>query len=296
MKIAVTGATGLIGSALVPALEAAGHEAVRLVRATPSRPGDIFWDPAAGTLDPGDLTGVDAVVHLAGAGIGDKRWTDERRALILRSRTESTSLLAGAMASCADGPRVLLSGSAIGFYGDRGDEQLDERSAAGSGFAAEVCVAWEGSAAAAVDAGIRTALLRTGIVLAGRGGALGKMLPPFRLGLGGPMGSGRQWMSWISLTDEVRAIIHLLDSDVAGPVNLTAPAAVTNRDFAKELGAALHRPAAIPLPAAAPRLLMGRALADELLFASQRVLPTVLLADGFEFSHPTLGQALASVL
>jgi uncharacterized protein (TIGR01777 family) len=295
VRVAVTGSHGLIGTALVARLRADGHVPVPLVRAAPA-PGEIGWDPRAGRLDPAALSGIDAVVNLAGAGIGDKRWSDAYKREVLESRTRATTLLAETMAAASDGPRVLLSGSAIGFYGDRGDEELDERSPRGSGFLADVVQAWEASTAAAEGAGARVVHLRTGIVLAPRGGALAKMLPLFKAGLGGRFGSGRQWMSWISLDDEVGAIGHLLASDLAGPVNLTAPGAVRNAELATALGRVLRRPTILPVPSFGPKLLLGRERADALLFEGQRVRPAALLADGYVFRHPTLAEALPAVL
>lgn len=297
MDVAVTGASGLIGSALAASLEADGHRVRRLVR-RPARSGrdEVSWDPVRGGIDAAALAGVDAVVHLAGAGIGDRRWSAERRREILDSRTVSTVLLAGTLAELDAKPAVLLSGSAIGYYGDRGDEVLTETSDAGDIFLSEVCVAWEAAAEAAIDAGIRTAFLRTGIVQAREGGALAKTLPLFRVGLGGKLGTGRQWWSWISLEDEVRAIRFLLDHEVSGPVNLTAPNPTTNAEYTKVLGRVLGRPTVLPVPSFGPRLLLGRDLADQLLFASQRVQPTELLEAGFEFTHPDLEGALRHVL
>ena len=295
VRVAITGSHGLIGTALVSRLRGEGHTPVRIVRSTPG-PGEIGWDPAAGRLDPGALAGIDAVVNLAGAGIGDHRWTDEYRREVLESRVRATTTLADAIAAAEEGPGVLLSGSAIGFYGDRGDEELDETSGRGTGFLSDVAVAWEAATAAAEQAGRRVARLRTGIVLAGSGGALGKLLPLFKVGLGGRFGSGRQWMSWISIDDHVGAMIHLLDSDVAGPVNLTAPTPVTNGELADTLGEVLHRPTVLPVPAFGPRLVLGRDRADALLFEGQRVLPRVLQTDGFTHAHPTLDKALRAVL
>jgi uncharacterized protein (TIGR01777 family) len=295
VRIAITGASGLIGSALRRRLEADGHVAVPMVRREPG-PGEIGWDPAAGRLDPADLSGLDGVVNLAGAGIGDKRWTTQRKREIVESRTEGTRLLAEAMAAVDDRPPVLVSGSAIGYYGDRGDEVLTEASAPGEDFLAGLCREWETATAVAEAAGVRVAHVRTGIVLSRAGGALAKLLPLFRVGLGGRMGSGDQWMSWIALDDEVGAIAFLLTHDVSGPVNLTAPDPVTNAQLAKALGAALHRPAAVPVPAFGPRLVLGRELADSLLFVSQRVRPAVLQEAGYEFSHPLLAGALEHAL
>lgn len=297
MQIAITGATGLIGTALGRALRADGHDVVPVVR-RPVAEGEraVRWDPAAGSIDAAALEGVDAVVHLAGAGIGDHRWNESYRREILDSRVKGTELLATTLAGLDRRPSVLVSGSAIGYYGDTGDEAVDERSPAGDGFLADVCVAWEAAASAAAGAGIRVATLRTGIVLDRAGGALRKMLPLFRIGAGGRMGSGRQWWSWITLDDEVSIIRWLIDHEVSGPVNAVAPTPVTNRDFTAALAHALHRPAVFPVPSFGPKLLLGGELADALLFTSQRVLPSVLTADGFPFAHPTIDTALAAVL
>lgn len=295
MRVAVTGSSGLIGSALLAGLRAAGHTPVAVVRGG-AAPGDITWDPRAGTIDPQAFVGVDAVVHLAGAGIGDRRWTDDYKREIHDSRTRSTNLISEALASIDGGPRILLSGSAIGIYGSRGDEVLDESSAPGSGFLAQVCLDWEAATAVAAAAGVRVAHLRTGIVLSPRGGALKKQLPLFKFGLGGRFGSGRQWQSWISIDDEVAAIMYLLEHDVAGPVNLTAPNPVTNAEFTRTLAAVLHRPAVVPVPSFGPKLLLGGELAQNLLFDGQRVVPKVLLDGGFAFATPDLEGALRSLL
>lgn len=287
MDIAITGSHGLIGSALSTSLRGAGHRVRPVVRSVATGPDEI-------SMDALDLTGVDAVVHLAGEGIAEKRWTDEQKQKILDSRRVGTAKIAAAVVA-AKVP-VLLSASAIGFYGNRGDELLTEDSGPGEGFLVDVCRTWEGAAQPAVDAGARVALLRTGIVLTPKGGALQKLLPLFKLGIGGRMGSGKQWVSWITLDDEVRAIRHLLDNDVAGPVNLTAPNPVTNEQEAKALGRVLRRPAVLPTPAFGPRLLLGRELADSLLEDSQRVLPKRLLDTGFEHQHPELEAALRSLL
>jgi len=297
VQIAITGATGLIGTALSRSLQADGHEVVPVVR-RPVSDGEraVRWDPATATIDGPALEGVDAVVHLAGAGIGDRRWDDAYRREILDSRVRGTELLVGALARLESRPSVLVSGSAIGFYGDTGDAIVDESAPPGDDFLAEVCAQWEAAADDAVDAGIRVAKLRTGIVLDRTGGALKKMLPLFRLGAGGRMGDGRQWWSWITIDDEVAAIRWLLDHDISGPVNAVAPTAVTNRDFTSALAHAVHRPAIFPVPAFGPRLLLGRDLADALLFTSQRVRPAALEASGFTFAHPTIDTALAAVL
>jgi hypothetical protein len=296
MKILVTGASGLIGTALTAELIKQGHTTVSAVRREPRRNDEVQWDPAKGVLDPSAFDGVDAVVHLAGAGIGDKRWTNDYKREILDSRTKSTALLASTMASLAVKPKVFLSGSAIGIYGDRLDETLNETSAHGTGFLADVCEQWEAAAAPASAAGIRTVFLRTGIVLSTKGGALKKQLPLFKLGAGGKFGNGKQWQSWISINDEVSAIIHLLTSSVSGPVNLTAPAPVTNATFTKTLASVVKRPALLPIPSFGPKALLGSELADALLFTGQFVTPDALLADGFSFEHPTLEVALHALL
>ncbi len=297
LTIAISGSSGLIGTALTTRLRADGHTVMSMVRTT-AREGEIHYDPRAGQLDPEHLIGVDAIVHLAGAGIGDRRWTAAYRREILESRTLSTSLIARSMAEVVNrgGPRTLLSGSAIGFYGATDDQELNERSDAGDGFLADVCQQWEAATSPADDAGIRVAHLRTGIVLSPAGGALKKLLPLFRFGLGGRMGSGRQWQSWISIDDQVGAIAFLLTADISGPVNLTAPTPVTNSEFTKVLAEALSRPALLPIPSFGPRLLLGRALADALLFTGQRVLPDRLTEAGFSFEHSTLAEAFASLL
>ena len=297
LTIAISGSSGLIGTALTTRLRADGHTVMPMVRTT-AREGEIHYDPRAGQLDPEHLIGVDAIVHLAGAGIGDRRWTAAYRREILESRTLSTSLIARSMAEVVNrgGPRTLLSGSAIGFYGATDDQELNERSDAGDGFLADVCREWEAATSPADDAGIRVAHLRTGIVLSPAGGAIKKLLPLFRFGLGGRMGSGRQWQSWISIDDQVGAIAFLLTADISGPVNLTAPTPVTNSEFTKVLAEALSRPALLPIPSFGPRLLLGRDLADALLFTGQRVLPDRLTEAGFSFEHSTLAEAFASLL
>lgn len=294
--IAITGASGLIGTALADHLTRRGDRVVRFTRSGSSNNDSIAWNPASGTIDAERLRGVDAVVHLAGAGIGDKRWTDSYKREILESRTKSTSLLASTLAGLSDGPKVLLSGSAIGYYGESETASFTEQSVAGTGFLADVCVQWEAATEVAEKAGIRVAHLRTGIVLSPRGGALKKLLPLFKLGAGGRMGSGRQWQSWISIDDEVLAIDHLLSSSVTGAVNLTAPQPVTQAEFTKTLARVLKRPAFVPVPSFGPKLLLGSELADALLFTGQRVEPKVLLADGYAFVHRDLESALRSLL
>jgi len=300
MKILISGSSGLIGSALVERRRDAPspppHEVLRLVRRE-VRPGaaEISWDPAADRLDPAALEGLDAVVHLAGEKIV-QRWTTKNKTRILRSRVEPTRLLSGTLARLAAPPKVLLSASAIGYYGDRGDEELDEESPPGEGFLAGVCREWEAATEAATAGGIRVLRLRIGAVLDRHGGALARMLPLFRLGLGGRLGSGRQQFSWITLDDLVAAIEFLLQAGLpAGPVNLVAPQPVTNRQFAAALGRVLHRPAILPAPGFALRLVLGQ-LADEVLLSSARVLPRRLLAAGFSFCDAELGAALRRLL
>jgi uncharacterized protein (TIGR01777 family) len=297
VKIAITGASGLIGTALTESLHADGHDVVALVR-RPVRDGEsaVRWNPATGTIDGRALEGVGAVVNLAGAGIGDKRWTDDYKRLVLESRTRSSDLIARTVATLDAPPKVMVSGSAMGIYGDRGDEEITEASPLGRDFLADVCREWEAAAAPAVEAGIRVAFLRTGMVLSGTGGALAKMLPLFKLGLGGRMGAGRQWWSWIAIDDQVSAIRWLIDHEISGPVNATAPEPVTNAEFTRTLGAVLHRPTLVPVPSFGPKVLLGGDLADSLLFTSQRVLPTALVDSGFPFAHPRLDGALRHVL
>ncbi len=295
MKIVISGASGLIGTQLVAKLSTSGHEVVRLVRRSP-KSGEIQWNPKSGTLDAAALDGVDAVIHLSGAGIGDKRWTSSYRKEILDSRTTTTALLAKTIASLSRKPSVFLSGSAIGIYGARNDEQLTEVSTHGTGFLAEVCEQWEAAAKPAVDAGIRTVYLRTGIVLTPKGGALKKLLPLFKLGVGGKFGNGKQWQSWISIDDEIGAIEHLLTANVSGAVNLTAPNPVTNAEFTKVLASVIKRPAIVPVPTFAPKILLGGELADALLFTGQRVIPAALNASGYMFKHTTLESAFRSLL
>ena len=295
MKIAVTGASGLIGRALVPALRADGHEVVTLVRRAPQGAGEIGWDPARRELDPAALTDVDAVVHLAGAGVADKRWSDARKREIVGSRVDGTTTVALAMAAAPERPRVLLSASAVGFYGDTGDRLTDETGPRGKGFLADTCVQWE-AATAPAEKVARVAHLRTGIVLSKDGGALAKQLPIFKAALGAPLGSGRQWVPWITLADEVAAIRHLLTADVRGAVNLVAPHPVTNKDFTKALGKAVHRPT-LPVPVPGPVLSIGLGgFAKEGVLAGQRLAPSVLEASGFTWSHPRLDEGLAAVL
>jgi uncharacterized protein (TIGR01777 family) len=297
VDVLVTGAHGLIGTALIPRLRADGHRVVRLVRGDPEGSDDVRWDPAAGTIDAAGLEGVDAVVHLAGAGIGDKKWTPARKALILDSRTQGTDLLARTLAGLARPPKVLLSGSAVGYYGNRGAEELTEASTPGDDFPARVCQAWEGATAPAEEAGIRVVHLRTGVVLAAHGGALQRMLLPFRLALGGRIGSGDQYMSWIALDDHVGAMLHLLaDESVRGAANLTAPTPATNSEFTRALGGAVHRPTVLPTPLLPLKAVYGAELVEHLLLNGQRVLPRALQDSGYEFAHAQLDDALRAVL
>lgn len=303
MEIVIAGSSGLIGTALRESLTASGHRPIRLVR-RPPRPGsdEIEWDPAGARLDRDAISGAGAVINLAGAGIGDRRWTDEYRRTLVESRTDTTSLLANACAAAAEPPSVFLGGSAIGYYGDRGAEVLTEQSGRGQGFLADLVEAWEASAKPAIDAGIRTCFLRTGVVLSPDGGALPKFLPLFKLGLGGKFGSGDQYFSWISIDDDVAAIEFLLGitsksgESISGPVNLTAPNPVTNAEFTSALADVLNRPALLPVPAFGPRLLLGSDRADSLLFESQRVEPAVLVDSGFNFQHPDVTEALRHLL
>ncbi|MBA3654684.1 MAG: TIGR01777 family protein [Actinobacteria bacterium] len=296
MKVAVTGSHGMIGTALVDRLRSDGHTAIRLVRSAPAGADEVRWDPDAGTIDGPALEGIDAAVHLAGEGVAEKRWSDTQKARILDSRVNGTRTLATALTALADKPPVLVSGSAVGYYGARSDETLTEESAPGTGFLSEVVRAWEAATAPASDAGVRVVHIRSGIVLSERGGALKRQLPLFKLGVGGKLGSGKQWTSWISLEDEVRAIVHLIETtSVAGPVNLTAPKPVTNAAFTKALAKAVHRPAVLPVPRAALNVVLGSELAGDLL-GSLRVLPAKLVASGFAFTHPTIDEAFAAIV
>ncbi|MEI8050545.1 MAG: TIGR01777 family oxidoreductase [Actinomycetes bacterium] len=301
MNVLISGATGLIGTALSKALNDRGDKAIALVRPSSANVdgATAAWDPAAEMIDVKaiDALSVDAVVHLAGAGIADRRWNPQRKTEILESRTKATALLAGAIAGLDHAPRVFVSGSAIGIYGNRGDEILTEESSSGNGFLADVCLQWEAAADEAARAGIRTVIARTGIVLAREGGALAKQLPLFRAGIGGRLGSGSQWTSWITLADEVRALLALLDDKrFSGSVNLTAPSPVTNKDFTKALGHAVHRPTFFPVPPVALKIALGAELVDEALLASQRVSPTRLVEHGFSFHDPDIASAFASLL
>lgn len=292
MKVLVAGSSGFVGSRLVPALQAGGHETVRLVRHGPQGAGQALWRPGRGELAPELLDGADAVVNLAGAGIAGHRWTPAYRQVLRESRIAATRTLASAAARCVSPPSVLVNASATGYYGDRGDEPLDEASPGGRGFLAELAADWEAEALAARALGMRVVLLRFGMIVGPGGGALERMLTPFRLGLGGPLGRGRQWWSWVALEDAVRAVVHAVEEPVlSGPVNVTAPAPLRNREFTRVLARALHRPAVLPAPAPILRLALGD-MADELLLASTRALPRALESAGFAFHKPRLEDAL----
>ncbi|MDB5733301.1 MAG: hypothetical protein JWQ03_3196 [Variovorax sp.] len=298
MKVAVTGASGQIGSRLVPALSADGHDVLRLVRRTPRRADEHRWDPQHRRIDPALLADVDAVVHLAGVGVADRRWTAKHKKQVLDSRVDGTATISQAIAAAAVADpgreRVLLSGSAVGWYGDTGDRVVEESAPAGDDFLAQVCLAWEAATAPAVADGARVVTLRTGLVL-GPGGLLGRMLPLFRLGLGGRLGSGRQYMPWISLTDEVDAIRFLLTAPVSGPVNLSAPTPVTNAEFTATLARILSRPAVLPVPAPALWAVLGE-FARVGVLAGQRAVPAALTAAGFQHTHRDLEAGLRAAL
>ena len=297
MLVAVTGASGLIGTAVVRRLQAEGHQVLRLTRSRPSGPDQVQWDPMTGRLDPDALAKADAVVHLAARNIGDRlRWTAATKRDLLQTRVEGTGLVAGTMAGLAEGPRVLVCASGVGFYGDRGDEVLTEASSGGHGFLADVVRRWEEAADPARAAGLRVVHLRTGPVQTAAGAGLPKQALMFRLGVGGRLGSGRQWLSWISLDDIAGAYLHVLTrQDLDGPVNAVAPNPVTNAEFTATLARILHRPAVLHIPAFGPRLVLGEA-ADELLFVSQRARPARLQATGYRFQFPELEPALRQTL
>lgn len=301
MRLLVSGSTGFVGRALVRSLAADGHTVHRLVRTNPVS-GDATFDDGHGALDTsrlpgGTLSGLDAVVHLAGAPLGGGLWTERRRREIRDSRIVTTTCIVEALAACDAPPGVFVCASAVGWYGDRGEEVLDESSKRGTGFLAALCADWELTAAGAESSAVRVVNLRSGIVLGPRGGVLKVQLPAFRLGLGARLGSGSQWTSFIALDDEVRAIRHVIaDADVRGPVNLVAPDPVTNAEMTVAIAAALGRRARLGIPASAMRLALGRQLADELLLASQRVVPGKLLASGFSFELPSLDQAVATAV
>ncbi|MFP3990850.1 TIGR01777 family oxidoreductase [Streptomyces sp. E11-3] len=294
-RIAVAGASGLIGSALVRSLEADGHQVLRLVRRAARAEREVEWDPKRSYVDTGGLAGCTGVVNLAGAGIGNHRWTDAYKRELRDSRVLGTAALAEAVAALDEPPRVFLCGSAIGYYGDTGGRAVDESAPAGDGFLPSLCVEWEEAAGAAVEAGVRTVFARSGLVVARKGGAWGRMFPLFKAGLGGRLGSGRQYWSFVALHDEVAALRHLLASDdLSGPVNVTAPSPVTNREVTAAMGRALHRPTLFTAPAPALRLVLGEMAGDVL--CSQRVLPTRLLDSGFRFAFPTIDDAIGAAL
>lgn len=296
-KIAVTGASGLVGATLVPALRAHGYDVLRLVRRAASADDEVQWDPGAGTIDSDALQGVKGAVHLAGENIGSGRWTESKKKKIRNSRVQGTELLASALAKLSPKPDVLVSASGVNYYGNRGSETLDERSASGSGFLASVCREWEAATSAASEAGIRVVLARFGIVLSSEGGALEKMKIPFVLGVGGRIGDGTQYMSWIALEDLVSAILFALDrDDLQGPANFVSPTPVTNADFTATLGRVLKRPTVLPVPEFALRLALGSEMANELLIGGVRVIPAELHSHGFEWQYPTLEPALRSIL
>jgi uncharacterized protein len=293
-KILVSGVSGPIGAALLPSLRASGWSMVRLVRGQPTSRDQIAWDPAK-PISPEAVSGFDAVIHLAGESIFG-RWTTAKKARILNSRLDGTTNLAHALADAEEKPKVFVSGSAIGYYGNRGDELLREESEPGAGFLAEVCQRWEEATMPAIQADIRTALLRTGIVLSPKGGALGAMLLPFKMGVGGRIGDGRQWMSWIHVQDMVGAINHILKNDLLqGPVNMVAPRPVTNAEFSRTLASVLSRPAILPIPAFAAKAVFGE-MGTELLLASQEVEPGKLISSGYPFRYRELRTALEALL
>ncbi|MGW6394528.1 TIGR01777 family oxidoreductase [Streptomyces sp. NPDC055103] len=290
-RVAVTGASGLIGKALVRSLRADGHDVLRLVRRPAATADEVEWDPKRLYVDAAGLVGVDAVVHLAGAGVGERRWTEAYKREIRDSRVLGTTAIAQALASLAAPPEVLVCGTALGWYGDTGSRAVDESAPAGTGFLPSVCVEWEAAAAPAEEAGIRVAYARTGLVVAREGGAWGRLFPVFRAGIGGRMGDGRQYWSFISLHDEVAALRHIVDTpSLSGPVNLTAPEPVTNREVTAAMGRVLRRPTPFPVPAVALRVALGDFAADVL--GSQRVLPGRLLESGFDFAFPTIDASI----
>lgn len=295
MKIAVTGASGLIGSALVPRLRESGHEVVRLVRRQTSAPDEITWNPTTGFVDLEKLAGTEALVHLAGAGVGDKRWTDSYKKEILDSRVKGTDTISRAMIALDPLPHTLISASAIGFYGDTGDRAVTEVDPAGSGFLADVVVAWEAAANPARDAGIRVVHPRTGLVVSADGGAWGRMFPLFKAGIGGKLGSGNQYWSWISMRDEINALVFLLENSLmVGPVNLTGPAPQTNADVTAAMGKVLGRPTVLPVPSIALKVVLGE-FSTEVL-GSSRVLPAKLEESDFTFLDATIESAIRSAL
>jgi uncharacterized protein len=296
MKVLVTGSHGLVGTALVEALTANKHHVLRLIRASSGSNTNISWDPDAGTIDKPKLEGLDAVFHLAGESIASGRWTEEKKRKIRESRVRGTQLLAKTLAQLSQRPATLISASAIGYYGDRGDELLTEQSRAGTGFLSDVCVEWESATRPASEAGIRVVLTRFGIILDKKGGALAKMLPPFRMGIGGRVGDGKQWMSWIALDDVIGGLQFVLENQkISGPANFVAPNPVTNAEFTKTLGKVLSRPTLFPVPKFGARLAFGE-MADALLLSSQRVDPVRLRSENYSFRFPALDKALRHIL
>ncbi|MCZ7532277.1 MAG: TIGR01777 family oxidoreductase [Acidimicrobiia bacterium] len=298
-RVVITGASGLIGSGLVTALRERGDAVVTLVRSSPDGglpPDTHVWGPRTGSLEPSVLRGADAVVVLNGVPIGDKRWNEERKALLLSSRVEAVGTVARTMAKMDDPPPVLVTASAMGIYGDRGDDVLTESEPVGKGFFAELCAAWEAASRPAKTAGIRVVNTRTSLVLSNRGGTLAPMIPLFKLGVGGRIGDGKQWWSWISDEDCIRAFLHVIDNEISGPVNVASPNPVTNREFTKGLGSALRRPTFLPTPRIALNIRLGSELADAVAYVSHRLEPGVLRGSGFTFNHPTIDSALEAAL
>lgn len=295
MRIAVSGSSGLIGSALVRSLRTDRHDVLRLVRREASAPDEVRWDPEKAYVDTARLAGCDAVVHLAGAGVADRRWTESYKRVLRDSRVLGTAAVADAVASLDRPPSVLVCGSAIGYYGDTGDRRVDETAPPGRGFLADLCQEWEAAADPAMAAGIRTAYARTGLVVSRKGGAWGRLFPIFRAGLGGRLGNGRQYWSFISLHDHIAALRHLIETEsLSGPVNLTGPEPLTNREVTAAMGRVLHRPTPFPVPAAVLRLALGEFAED--VTGSQRVTPRKLLDSGFEFAFPGIDDALRAAL
>jgi uncharacterized protein len=294
--VAITGATGLIGTALVEFLRKNGHTVKRVVRKNPTGD-DILWDPSAGTIEAAKLEGCDAIVHLAGRGIGESKWTEAHKKGVRDSRIQGTTLLSKTIASMDRKPFVFACGSAVGFYGNRNDEQISESSAKGTGFLSDLVADWEACTADASAAGVRVVHMRTGIVMSTRGGALQQQILPFKLALGGRLGNGKQYLPWISITDQVRAIMHIIDTpELTGAVNISAPTPVTNAEFTKALGSAVKRPTLLPIPLFPLKLKFGSQMVQEMLLDGNRVVPTKLLQSGFEFKHPLLADALRIIL
>lgn len=291
MRVTLTGASGLIGTALGESLRADGHEVIRLVRRKPTAADELRWDPHRGTVDPAAVDGVDAVVHLAGVGIGDRRWTDDHKQKVLTSRTGGTTAISEAIANAPNRPPVLISASAVGWYGDTGAREVDESEPAGNDFLAQLCQAWEDATAPAAAAGTRVARVRSGLVLSRSGGMMSRIRPLFALGLGGKLGSGGQYWPWVSLPDEVAAIRYLIEHEVSGPVNATGPDPVTNAEFTRTLGRLLGRPTLLSVPGFALRLALGE-FAQVGVLGGQRAMPRVLTDAGFTFTHRSVEDAL----